>query len=99
MLNTRKILNRVLFHIVLNTSIILIVYKFYRDFEFNNYRCGPYTHSFGFIYPIVVSLYLFFSSNRGELKFILLRLLSYILTYSMFWFHFLYELENRGILN
>ena len=81
-----------------NILLIFVVHNFYTQHEYSNYTCGVYTHVFGFVLPLLVVAFLWLSPKVTSAPLICLKALVYVLAYSMFWFHFMYDLESREVL-
>ena len=86
-----------LVHVLANVALILVVYNYYMRYEHGNYACSIYTHIFGFVFPVIVVLFLWYSPRYVSMPLNCLKFIVYILAYSMFWFHFMYDLESRGV--
>lgn len=88
-----------LVHVLANIALVLVVYNYYMGYELGNYTCSIYTHIFGFVFPVMVVLFLWYSPRYVPVPLNCLKFVVYILAYSMFWFHLMYDLEGRGVLS
>ena len=91
----------ILLNITIGLLIPMVIYKFYKKFDKQYYRCSDKAHLFGILFPatniVLISLLLNknydnCSINNG-LKIVLL-----IFSYSMFYFNLIYHLDKEGII-
>jgi len=87
-----------LIHLFANVLLVLIIYNYYMKYEYGHYACSLYTHIFGFVLPLLAVLFLWFSPKVTSLPLVCLKAIVFTLAYSMFWFHFMYDLDVRRLL-